>query len=490
MKVRTTIRENAERPKFLLLFLALLMPWLASAQIEVKELKIVQGLNADVVAEDEPYSNYFVQGIDNVMTGFYVDEKIEEIGLPVMEKMPVASKTGVIYDIDYTRNNALMLSYASGFSHEGTLEFITPIVTPQLYLLTVSGDGASTFKVVVNYEDGSNSEVNNIKVADWWNPSTNAADHNGEGFWGLHRMNRSNDTMDQFIGFSLYDTKIACDDSKKITSVKLTLTTGNTSGPELSILALSTGDTPVEVKQECLNVDIVAEDLPSKQFTTSGIDRSGFVFVSNNLSTESEEVAGGLPANGVLNSAFSGATYHIDYYHLNAARLDNDNPTATLTFEEEVKANTLYILYTACGGSRQIEVTYNYNDGTKEQDVFWCKDWYSATPEGDEAIYGLGRIYNNALVADYHFRLMEAILYPDLDKPIESITFNNIDRGGYIPIIMGLSCLQTPVSGILNPLDKSGNMANTKRRFNLSGQEVGDDYKGIVIVGGRKVLQR
>ena len=92
--------------------------------------------------------------------------------LPVNGQVVSSSITGLLYQLQSaTASNVLQLrgGGAAGTSLTGTLTLTTPQSGTEIYLLGVSGNGASTITAVVHFDDGSSQTFTNITVKDWFN---------------------------------------------------------------------------------------------------------------------------------------------------------------------------------------------------------------------------------------------------------------------------------------------------------------------------------
>lgn len=174
---------------------------------------ILNGFNEDIVAENQPVAQYTTTGMDadNV---FYTTEVNTSGGIASREV--VAKGSGVKYSLgDFTDNNALMLTSANT---SGTLTLVKPSKTEKLYILGTSTNGASTFKVKVNYTDGTSGKETSITFADWSvrNPTGE------EAVVGLGRCGRSNDSFAQDPHYCMFDAAVAADAKREIESVTFT----------------------------------------------------------------------------------------------------------------------------------------------------------------------------------------------------------------------------------------------------------------------------
>ena len=489
----------------------------ANAQT-LQQVPVTGGYTADVFAEAYPFSSFLVKGVDDGNSGYLVENApvTNTYGLPKQSEMPVTSATGIVYNLHYNENNALVLkSGVDGYDTAGRLTFATPVTTPQLYLQTISGNGTSNMSVIVNYSDNTTTEYltsanTGLSVKDWWNTSTDPAQHPGEGFYWLQRVAFDGTIPQSDRAVRLFDTMVTTDDTKAITSVDITLDNGTATGPFLSVLGVSTGTTPVEISGGYTG-DVIAEGYPVSNYTSQNpLDGNKYVLFSNDAvfpsPTADNTAKVYMPENGKLTSAFSGIEYSIDYKNLNSTRLvadDGNTPAderlATLTLGGKPKASHLYVLYIAGNAGFPVDVTYTYEGGTTSgalDDEFTALDWYNAdSPVVDKnGYYGeaISHLYrdDNKIDTRAAFRIMEqkiTVTYPD--TPLESVTFNNVNGKGTCCIVgIGMDGVFTDLTGIQGIT--SGKITNDGKIFNLAGQQVSKSYKGIVIKNGMKMIQK
>ena len=155
-------------------------------------------------------------------------------GLPINGQFwgAVTTTQGLTYQLaPYTGQNTLKLS-ATGDT--GTLSFTTATAAYNLYLLTTGGGGAGVLSAIVNFSDGTTQSFTNLAVADWYG---------GTGFaiQGIGRVKIDTDVVDPAGGtnprmYQIPMAIIAANQSKTITSVALTKTSGS---GLLSIFAIS-----------------------------------------------------------------------------------------------------------------------------------------------------------------------------------------------------------------------------------------------------------
>lgn len=88
--------------------------------------------------------------------------------LPVNGQVVSNSITGLLYQLQSaTTSNVLQLR--GGTQLTGTLTAVTPQSGTEVYLLGVSGNGASTITAVVHFTDGSSQTFTGLTVKDWFN---------------------------------------------------------------------------------------------------------------------------------------------------------------------------------------------------------------------------------------------------------------------------------------------------------------------------------
>ena len=130
-------------------------------------------------------------------------------------------------------NNALVLKSANS---EQTLTFAAPALCDEIQLLTISANGQSNLKVVVNYEDGTTSDAVRFTPEDWFGGS------NGTAVYGLQRIITNErdsykaDQIDNRPQLRCFEHAITTDGSKNVKSLTFTSTK---SGSYPTVLAVS-----------------------------------------------------------------------------------------------------------------------------------------------------------------------------------------------------------------------------------------------------------
>lgn len=209
------------------------------------------------------------------------------------------------------------------------------------------------------------------------------------------------------------------------------------------------------------NVDVVAEATPVSGLFSDGLDDQGWILYGANVQAE-----GSLPANGAVTSK-NGIEYQLADYAQNNAALMKEANSATLEFETEQRANSLYFLGISANGTSTVSVTANYTDGTSASaGNITIGDWFGSN-ESTVGFYGLGRVgtgITSEAVADkidarYQFRLFECPVQVDPAKKVQSVTLNKVS-GGY-PAIFAVAKKEIPVgTGIENNIESGKNGLN------------------------------
>lgn len=209
------------------------------------------------------------------------------------------------------------------------------------------------------------------------------------------------------------------------------------------------------------NVDVVAEATPVSGLFSDGLDDQGWILYGANVQAE-----GSLPANGAVTSK-NGIEYQLADYTQNNAALMKEANSATLEFETEQRANSLYFLGISANGTSTVSVTANYTDGTSASaGNITIGDWFGSN-ESTVGVYGLGRVgtgITSEAVADqidarYQFRLFECPVQVDPTKKVQSVTLNKVS-GGY-PAIFAVAKKEVPVgTGIENNIESGKSSLN------------------------------
>ena len=462
------------------------------------QIRVKSGFTADIVAEAVPVEDNLVLGIDNGSVGLFSKTiSFKNNGLPA--DMPLkAFETGNLYNIDYTKNNALRLlgpNDASGTSYESSGELIlaNPVKTDKLWLLCICGNGPTDLYVEVCYSDGDFS-YSNITVEDWWNDSKDPNDHMGkdEAFWGYDRVDLNSGAPQGVTAVRILEKSIETNPEKEIKSVYIEKLDASKGYP--TILGLSTGQQPVEVA-DGFNVDVIAEATPIDEYANASLDGNSWVLYSQALGELKQSTVYGLPDDGNIVTK-SNRTYKVDYTTLNSTRLvadnaatpDVDESTTTLELEDKPTVSdygSLVFLATAGNGPATIDITYNYEDGTHSTSYIDIPDWCN---NQSLAAVQTGRYYGGVDDRDY-VGLYEIEDFPESNKQIESITLNNYTSNNDKGFIMGIYLTDGTITTGIKDIKADAEKADGKM-FNLNGQRVNESYKGIIIKNGKKHIVR
>ena len=187
--------------------------------------------------------------------------------------------------------------------------------------------------------------------------------------------------------------------------------------------------------------DVIAENLPAKDFTDETLDIHGWVLFTPEVKANDalQIVNGKLTTN-------SGTVYTINPDKKNALVLKTANTPKTLNFTTPVKCGTIYFMAISSEGTSTLEAVVNYDDGSKESaKQFSVLDWYSTQSGQGEAIYGfdrIKRITGDGYEADVfnglpNFRIFEYMLPVNKNKTVVGITFTNTSSA--IPSVLGVT---------------------------------------------------
>ena len=441
------------KKQLILLGLALLSSVAMQAQeTALIPLQVKSGFNADVVVEALPSQDYLTGGIDDGRTGFLVKgtvvPNLNDNGVP---QMPATSNHGNVYNVDFTKNNALKLKgggAAASCPEDGTVTFATPVKTDQLWVLGISGNGESKVSVTVNYSDGTSADAVVFTYEDWWNSSP-TDDRSFVAFPGLDRIDRRSGQPQGVTSVHLDEYMVTTDADKEIVSVYIQ----KVSGADPNIMGFSTGAEAVAVV-DGFNADIVAESPDVSATANYAVDDNDWCLYEKGRGIGDYTINIGLPEDGVITSILSKVKYEMNYAALNAVKLGSDSRTVTVEIGGAPMCEKIYFLGSTGNGPQTIKVVVNYTDGTSsdEQGVTFKDWWHGGSAQGDEAFGPLMRTVG--YLGDYpgidsraEFWLYEGEVNADVEKNVESIT---LTATGGNPFVMGLSA--RAVVSVLAPL--------------------------------------
>lgn len=217
----------------------------ANAAAQTYQTLSLSGFNADVIANgtgaaltstnaslDKDTDNFAYMSKDFKLTA---SSAALTYGLPEngLVTSAVAGTSGLTYQLaPYTANNSLRLPNAND---AGTLTLAVPASATTLYVLAVSGSGASSGEITINFQDGTNQVFANTNFQDWY-------DGNNFAIQGIGRINRSSNTLENGGGTNprIYQIPLAisaANQSKIISSVTIKKT--STAATVINVFAIS-----------------------------------------------------------------------------------------------------------------------------------------------------------------------------------------------------------------------------------------------------------
>lgn len=136
----------------------------------------------------------------------------------------------------------------------------------------------------------------------------------------------------------------------------------------------------------------------------------------------------------------------------------------TLTFQEPVKTEELWMLCTASGNSVNVKVTVFYEDGTSKSSYVPIEDWYLASPK-QASIWGLSRLNKETKSISNNFAVYAKKIAVDPSKRITSL---NISRtSGECAAILAISAKGSP---LISRIPSNGIGQQTVSIHSFSGQ--------------------
>ena len=252
---------------------------------------------------------------------------------------------------------------------------------------------------------------------------------------------------------------------------------------------------PVEV--EGFNADVIAEASPAADHSTEGLDDQGWVFY-----TQDVQVKGAIAGNDRIVKTASGTEFQLAPYNGNNALkiVDDDDKDgdedegkyATLTLKTPVNAEEVHILEMSAKNYTFFSLGANYEDGTHaEEQEFTAEDWYGKKPDGDEAVYGLGRMIRtgrDGYAADqiddrYKFRLYEHVLPLDKSKKLKSISvYKEKSWDDSYLIVLGVTVKGVKLATGINGVTIEGGNNVVVGIYTLNGMKLSKPQKGINII--------
>ena len=235
------------------------------------------------------------------------------------------------------------------------------------------------------------------------------------------------------------------------------------------------------------NADVIAEAKPASSHTSAILDHQGWVFYTSDVQQEGAIAAG----DGIITTK-NGTTFQLADYESHNALVIKDLFTAhPLEFETPERCEEIYILMVSANGQAAVATSVTYDDNTSGYgEVFAPKDWFSDSPVGDEAVYGLGRIMTkneSPYVTDqiddrYKFRLYEFTMKTDKEKKIKKINFQNNRWGGVYPTILAVSRKGTGVATGIENIENRPAVNAAAGIYTINGVKINSLQKGINII--------
>lgn len=234
------------------------------------------------------------------------------------------------------------------------------------------------------------------------------------------------------------------------------------------------------------NVDVIAEAKPAASHSSDGLDDQGWV-----LYTSDVQATGAIAGSDRTVTTAKGAKFELaDYTANNGLTLVSTYTDRDLTLTTPQNCEELYFLVISANGSSSFTAYATYTDGTSSNTgSFRAGDWYGNNADGDEAVYGLGRIITKS-TAGYQaddidsrmkFRLYEFTLPTDKSKQVEKITFHKNSYGTY-PTILGVAKKGYNVGTGIDNVENRPNVQTVTGIYTINGMKVNHLQKGINIV--------
>jgi trimeric autotransporter adhesin len=192
----------------------------------------VTGYNADIVANGVGSASTSISAnADGGSPGFaFLTPDFKAVAgnaaptyaLPQSGLINSVNTSGLSFQLaDYSSNNALRLTG----TNSGTLSLPASVYASDVYLLAMSGSGASTATITVTFSDASTQVFSGVSVSDWFNGA-------GYAIQGIGRVQISNDALGvDASNPRLYELKLTISSSnysKQISSITVSKT--NTTG--------------------------------------------------------------------------------------------------------------------------------------------------------------------------------------------------------------------------------------------------------------------
>lgn len=192
------------------------------AQVFVKKVVDAEATNCieisnwkhDVIAENQPAGSYANQKLDNDGWVFFTDDIHPEGAIAGDERLVIAASGSVYQLAPYDSNNGTMILGYGVIDAKEEFTLATPLYTDKINLLATSANGASSLEIVVNYEDGTSSEIQKAVVEDWHSAEADGT----EAVYGLGRVNISSNDIASERRFRLFEVSVEAKRDSKVKS--------------------------------------------------------------------------------------------------------------------------------------------------------------------------------------------------------------------------------------------------------------------------------
>lgn len=228
--------------------------------------------------------------------------------------------------------------------------------------------------------------------------------------------------------------------------------------------------------------DVIAEANPANDHSDQKLDDSGWVFFTDDIHPE-----GAIAGDERIAVAQSGNVYKFAPYNEKNATvivgMGNFDVSRDFDFVTPIYTENINLLVTSANGESQVDITINYEDGSKEEvQKATVADWHAAEADGSEAVYGLGRVHktNGDIANERNFRLFEINAKAQRSSRVKSINVNNNTYGSYLTVL-GINAKDMKTSGI-SDVESDNTGKRIVEYYNLQGQKVEHAENGLYIV--------
>lgn len=227
--------------------------------------------------------------------------------------------------------------------------------------------------------------------------------------------------------------------------------------------------------------DVIVEATPSDEHANQKLDDSGWVFFTDDIHPE-----GAIAGDERLVVAASGNVYKLAEYNRSNATVivgvGGIDVSRNVTLATPIFTEALNLLGVSANGEADLDITVNFENDTKAAPYnVQVADWFANTPEGNEAVYGLGRIHmnNGDIATERGFRLFEITVPCDRTYKVKSININNKTALNYFTLL-GVNAVDMKTSG-LNGIEEETASREVVAVYNLQGQQVENPVNGLYI---------